>query len=92
MICPSCKGGNIATQVSSIAISARTAHGTIMHFAPIAESSFGGTRIPAIPHRSSRAAITPTVHSSNPRMRKKGGHLGGGRKIVALRAQMKTIE
>jgi hypothetical protein len=64
-----------------------------MRFAAIADSGFGGTRIPAIPLRSSGAAMTSTVHSSNLRMcKKRRRRLGGGGKIVALRAKMITIE
>jgi hypothetical protein len=44
-----------------------------MPSAAIADSRFGGMRIAAIPHRSSRAAITPTVHSSN--LERPGRHL-----------------
>ena len=44
-----------------------------MPSAAIADSRFGGMRIAAIPHRSSRAAITPTVHSSN--LDRPGRHL-----------------
>jgi len=64
-----------------------------MRSAAIADGGFGGTRIRAIPHRSSRAAMTPNVHSSNPEVRKKRrADLSGGRKTVALRAKMMKIE
>jgi hypothetical protein len=94
MICPSCNGANIATQIRSIAVERPDgAWRRFQRSAAIAGSGFGGTRIPAIPLRSSRVAITATVHSSNPQMRKKRrAALGGGRKIVALRAKMMTIE
>jgi hypothetical protein len=44
-----------------------------MPSAAIADSRFGGTRIAAISHRSSRAAITSTVNSSN--LDRPGRHL-----------------